>query len=129
VTEGTDRVTLTVRDGRRQGWTILQVEGELDLVSSPEVRQRVHDAVAEGHRRVVIDLSHITFCDSSGIGVLIATRRLLRSCHGDLRLVMPEEGAHVNRVFAALGVRTLFAMYPELTTALDEKAAPLGLPA
>jgi anti-sigma B factor antagonist len=122
-------VTLNVRDGHRHGWTILQVEGEMDLVSSPGVRQRVHEAVADGDRRLVIDLSRVTFCDSSGIGVLIASRRLMRSCNGGLRLVMPEDGAHVNRVFAALGVRTLFDIYPELTTALDDEAAPLGLPA
>jgi anti-anti-sigma factor len=122
-------VALKVTNGERRGWTVLRVEGELDLVSSPAVRQRVHSAVADGERRVVLDLSGLTFCDSSGINVLIASRRLLRSCNGGLRLVMPQDGAHVNRVFAALGVRTLFDIYPELDSAVDDDAEPLRLPA
>ncbi|GAB2577297.1 STAS domain-containing protein [Streptomyces capparidis] len=122
-------MALKVTNGERRGWTVLRVEGELDLVSSPAVRRRVHSAVADGERRVVLDLSGLTFCDSSGINVLIASRRLLRSCNGGLRLVMPQEGAHVNRVFAALGVRTLFDIYPELDSAVDDDAEPLRLPA
>lgn len=122
-------MALTVTEGERQGWTVFHVEGEMDLLTSPAVRERVHEAVATGQRRVVLDLSHVHFCDSSGIGVLIASRRLMRSCNGELRLVMPEEGAHVNRVFAALGVRRLFDIFHELSDAVDDSAEPLGLPA
>lgn len=122
-------MALTVTQDKRRGWIVFQVEGEMDLLASPAVRENVHEAVATGQRRVVLDLSHVHFCDSSGIGVLIASRRLMRSCHGELRLVMPERGAHVNRVFAALGVRRLFDIFPELSSAVDDRAEPLGLPA
>nr|WP_203731259.1 STAS domain-containing protein [Streptomyces sp. SID12501] len=122
-------VAFKVTDGERGGWTVLQVSGEMDLVTSPELRQRVHDAVAEGRHRVVLDLSEVVFCDSSGVGVLIATRRLMRSCQGYLRLILPARGdaesAHVNRVLGALGVRRLFDVYADLGTAADETAAPL----
>ncbi|WP_202918143.1 STAS domain-containing protein [Streptomyces cavernae] len=114
----------------RGDWTVLEVSGEMDLVTSPELRQRVHDAVADGHRSLILDLSQVRFCDSSGVGVLIATRRLIRSCQGRLRLVLPahgaEEGSHVNRVMAALGVRRLFDVYPDAAAALDEGASPLS---
>lgn len=36
------------------------------------------------------------------------------------------DGSHVNRVLAALGVRRLFEVYPDLRTAVDEAAAPLS---
>lgn len=122
-------MALTVTEGERQDWSVFHVVGEMDLLTSPVVRESVHEAVATGQRRVVLDLSHVQFCDSSGIGVLIASRRLMRSCNGELRLVMPEEGAHVNRVFAALGVRRLFDIYRDLDSAVDDRAEPLGLPA
>nr|WP_203690202.1 STAS domain-containing protein [Streptomyces sp. SID12488] len=125
-------VAFKVTDGERGGWTVLQVSGEMDLVTSPELRQRVHDAVAEGIHRVVLDLSEVVFCDSSGVGVLIATRRLMRSCQGHLRLILPAQGDaesahahHVNRVLGALGVRRLFDVYADVTTAADETAEPL----
>ncbi|WP_267245561.1 STAS domain-containing protein [Streptomyces sp. PR69] len=121
---------LTVDEARQGGWTVLHVRGELDIASSPAVRQHVHDAVASGRRDVVLDLSEVFFCDSSGVGVLIAARRLLRSCRGRLRLVLPargaEEGSHVNRVLAALGVRRLFEVYADAGAAADEEAQPLS---
>ncbi|MEU1042652.1 STAS domain-containing protein [Streptomyces sp. NPDC005551] len=123
-------MTLRVTDGEQGDWAVLQVTGEMDLVTSPVVRQRVHDVVADGRHSLVLDLSEVFFCDSSGVGVLIATRRLIRSCQGRLRLILPaqgaEDGSHVNRVLAALGVRRLFEVFPDLVTALDEESQPLS---
>ncbi|ALC22548.1 anti-anti-sigma factor [Streptomyces pristinaespiralis] len=122
-------VMLKVAESRQGSWTVLHVRGELDLVSSPVVRQRVHDAVAAGHHDVVLDLSEVFFCDSSGVGVLIAARRLMRSCRGRLRLILPargaEDGSHVNRVLGALGVRRLFEVYADTGSATDDGAQPL----
>jgi anti-anti-sigma factor len=123
-------VTLKVMEADQGEWAVLRVSGEMDLVTSPAVRQHVHDAVADGRRSVVLDLSGVRFCDSSGVGVLIASRRLLRSCQGRLRLILPargaEDGSHVNRVLSALGVRRLFEVYPDVASALDETASPLS---
>ncbi|GAB2992768.1 STAS domain-containing protein [Streptomyces pseudoechinosporeus] len=123
-------MTLRVTDGEQGGWAVLQVSGEMDLVTSPVLRQRVHDAVADGRRSLVLDLSGVLFCDSSGVGVLIATRRLIRSCQGRLRLILPAQGAvdgsHVNRVLGALGVRRLFDVYPDVGAAVDDESSPLS---
>ncbi|KUM72417.1 STAS domain-containing protein [Streptomyces sp. ISL-22] len=123
-------VTLKVTGGERGDWAVLQVAGELDLVTSPMLRQHIHDEVAEGRHSLVLDLSEVMFCDSSGVGVLIAARRLIRSCQGSLRLILPAhgaaEGSHVNRVLGALGVRRLFEVYPDVAAAVAEDARPLS---
>ncbi|MCX2968269.1 STAS domain-containing protein [Streptomyces sp. TRM70308] len=122
-------MSLTVVEEERGEWTVLRVSGELDLVTSPAIRHHVHDAVADGRLHVVLDLSRVLFCDSSGVGVLIAARRLMHACSGSLRLILPAQGAvdgsHVNRVLAALGVRRLFACYSDLDAATDISARPL----
>jgi len=123
---------MLVTQAERDGWTVVTVAGEMDLISSPAVRQKVHDAVAEGRRSLVLDLADVRFCDSSGVGVLIGARRLMRSCAGRLRIVLPAagsadgEGSHVNRVLAALGVRRLFEVYPDLDAATDDTGRPLS---
>ncbi|MFF3894096.1 STAS domain-containing protein [Streptomyces sp. NPDC001812] len=123
-------VAFKVTDGQQGEWAVLRVSGELDLVTSPVLRQRVHDAVADGRHCLVLDLSEVWFCDSSGVGVLIATRRLLRSCQGSLRLILPAHGAadgsHVNRVLGALGVRRLFDVHPDVPSAVDGSSRPLS---
>lgn len=128
-----------VTDGEQGEWAVLHVSGEMDLVTSPVLRQRVHEAVADGRRSLVLDLSAVVFCDSSGVGVLVATRRLMRSFQGRLRLILPadghagggpSEGAHVNRVLAALGVRRLFDVHPDVRSAVapdaDDEAGRLS---
>jgi anti-anti-sigma factor len=119
-----------VTQAERGGWAVVTVAGEMDLISSPAVRQKVHEAVADGRRSLVLDLADVRFCDSSGVGVLIGARRLMRSCAGRLRIVLPErdhgDGAHVNRVLAALGVRRLFEVFPDLAAATDDTARPLS---
>ncbi|MFH8578660.1 STAS domain-containing protein [Streptomyces zaomyceticus] len=122
--------TIEVDENEYGSWTVFRVRGEMDLVTSPRIRRRVHDAVAGGRHDVVIDLSSVRFCDSSGVGVLIAARRLLRSCGGRLRLILPEDrDGHVGRVLAALGVRRLFEVYLDVPTALTEAAAAVALDA
>ncbi|MER5891445.1 MULTISPECIES: STAS domain-containing protein [unclassified Streptomyces] len=122
-------MTLKVDETEQGEWTVLRIRGELDLVTSPVVRQSVHGAVAEGQHDVVLDLSGVLFCDSSGVGVLIASRRLMKSCGGRLRLILPargaEDGSHVNKVLGALGVRRLFEVYPDAEAATDEESRPL----
>ncbi|MEU8892198.1 STAS domain-containing protein [Streptomyces sp. NPDC048442] len=123
-------MTLKVTEAEHGAWAVLHISGELDLVTSPAVRHHVHNAVADGRHRVVLDLSDVLFCDSSGVGVLIAARRLMRSCQGSLRLILPAQGAvdgsHVNRVLAALGVRRLFEVFPDVDTAVDDTAQSLS---
>ncbi|MFD9503116.1 STAS domain-containing protein [Streptomyces sp. NPDC060035] len=122
-------MTLKVDETEQGEWTVLRIRGELDLVTSPVVRQSVHGAVAEGQHDVVLDLSGVFFCDSSGVSVLIASRRLMKSCGGRLRLILPargaEDGSHVNKVLGALGVRRLFEVYPDAESATDEESRPL----
>jgi anti-sigma B factor antagonist len=122
-------VTLNVTTHAHDGWTVLLLNGELDLVTSSVIRQHVHDAVAEGRRSLVLDLSDVQFCDTSGVSVLVGARRLMRSCAGRLRLVLPArgdlDGSHLNRVLSTLGVRRLFDVYPDLPTALNDQAHPI----
>ncbi|CAM5671878.1 Anti-sigma factor antagonist OS=Streptomyces fumanus OX=67302 GN=GCM10018772_31090 PE=3 SV=1 [Streptomyces fumanus] len=123
-------VTFNVAGDQRGARAVLQVTGELDLVTSPVLRQRVHDAIAEGRHSIVLDLSDVLFCDSSGVGVLVGSRRLVRSCQGRLRLILPARGAvdgsHVNRVLGALGVRRLFDCHPDLASATGDGPRPLS---
>ncbi|MFC7219160.1 STAS domain-containing protein [Streptomyces polyrhachis] len=126
-------MTLRTWSIERGDWHVLRMCGDMDLLSSPELRRRLHEAVAEGRRDVVIDLSDVVICDSTGVGVLIAARRLLRSCGGRLRLVLPggcvagvAGPSHVERVLSALGVRRLFDVYGDLDSALDDAGEPLS---
>jgi len=63
---------LVARDGR----TILSVSGELDLSLVGELRETIDRLVRASRGKIEVDLSRVTYLDSSAIGVLVAGRHL-----------------------------------------------------
>jgi anti-sigma B factor antagonist len=110
--------------------TTLVVTGEVDYGASPHLRERIHSAIRTGGRYLVLDLSAVTFIDSSAIGVLIgAATRLQESASGSLAIVCAQENERVLRIFDIAGVASLIALYPtqdDARTALDP-AQPMHL--
>jgi anti-anti-sigma factor len=54
------------------GGVIVEVRGEMDLVCAGRLREALVDASRQRPARVVVDLTHVTFIDSTGIGALVA---------------------------------------------------------
>lgn len=53
---------------------ILELEGELDMVTSPLLQNALSSAELDGEDAVVIDLQGISFMDSTGLKALFAVR-------------------------------------------------------
>ncbi|WP_380163440.1 STAS domain-containing protein [Jannaschia sp. R86511] len=85
---------------------VVQVDGELDMASSPVLEQTLTELLAQGYLHLDLDLADLTFCDSTGLRVMVeardrlaphrgtvvvhdpcpALRVLLRICHLDTTL-------------------------------------------
>ena len=63
--------------------------GEIDIYTAPLFKQSVVNLVSEGTQNVIIDLSGVTFMDSSGFGTLLGATRRLRPGGGGLHLAGP----------------------------------------
>jgi len=68
-------------------WVTLQINGEIDMATGPELRQRIVQYVQDGHINIVLDLTNVDFVDSTGLGVLIGGLKRTRSHGGDLRCI------------------------------------------
>jgi anti-sigma B factor antagonist len=75
---------VTTEDGR----AVVRLTGELDLATAPEVIARVEPLAAAG-RTVVLDVSGLTFCDSSGFNTFVRLQRRCRNQGGDFVLHAP----------------------------------------
>ncbi|MDP8943326.1 MAG: STAS domain-containing protein [Actinomycetota bacterium] len=60
--------TATLPDGTH----VIEVVGEIDSSSAPALQRVLIAALSEGHERVVLDLSTVSFMDSSGVGAVMA---------------------------------------------------------
>ena len=96
-------------DSRSQGiWTVVRVEGELDLHTSPQLRDSVLQLIGTGVDRIAIDLSGVTFMDSSSLSVLVTFLKRLREHDGQLALV-GVQGSPM-KVLALTGLDRVFTL-------------------
>ena len=72
---------------REGGHLTAALIGELDHHAAADLRQRIDSAVLSCRpRRLIIDLTRLTFMDSSGIGLIMGRYRLMVSLGGEVRL-------------------------------------------
>lgn len=75
---------LSARPG--QGCTVLEVRGDLDMATAPQLREGLQQLVDAGDRQVVVDLAAVEFMDSSALGTLVVMFKALRDVGGRLCL-------------------------------------------
>jgi anti-sigma B factor antagonist len=77
--------------------TTVRLEGELDLAEQQDVRDIVLEALARRPVRLVLDLSRLSFIDSTGVHVL--TEAVQRSAEQDTGLMIMPGPPSVHRIF------------------------------
>ena len=88
--------------------TTVAATGELDVNTAPELRERLSALIGAGANLIVIDLSGVTFIDSTALSVMVSALKRLRQADGDLELASPTPS--VRRVFEITGLTRLFAI-------------------
>ncbi|MEU5904102.1 STAS domain-containing protein [Micromonospora sp. NPDC047527] len=83
---------LSARPGR--GCTVLEVHGELDMATSPQLSDGLQQLIDAGDRRVVVDLAGVGFMDSSALGALVVMFKALRDIGGQLSLASVQPAVH-----------------------------------
>ena len=95
---------LAVHESDVDGVRLLEVFGELDLATAPRLCASLDAARIHRVKRVVIDLTGVDFCDSTGLRALIGASRELRVSGGRLAIACLPGGA-VARLFDVVGAR------------------------
>ena len=105
--------------------SVVEVAGELDLHSAPQLRaelMRALDVSPAAH--LVLDLSGVNFLDSTGVGVLVGALKRAREAGGDLYLCGAQK--RVLRVFEITGLVGALPLFATREAALEAFASPLN---
>jgi anti-sigma B factor antagonist len=86
------------------------VIGELDLLTSPQLKDRLAALIDERPSRIVLDLTGVTFFDSSALNVVIHSQRLAEEHESELAVV---PSAAVSRVIELTGVAEHLTLLPD----------------
>jgi anti-sigma B factor antagonist len=106
--------------GAPAGTVVLVVSGEADLHVAPELRSVIMNVVDRRVASLVIDLSGVSFIDSTTLGVLLAASRRMKAAGGDLRVVIARR--EIRSVFELTLLDRVFA----IDSTRQEALAALG---
>ena len=97
---------------RHSGETVqIDVRGEIDLINAYQLREEVNNVLSRSAPTdIVLDLWHVTFVDSVGIGALVACHQ--RASVGGVRLTVARPNEFVHRHLWIAGLLGLFG-FPE----------------
>lgn len=104
---------LSTRPGRE--CTVVQVAGDLDMATSPQLRDGLQRILAAGTRNVVIDMAGVGFMDSSGLGALVVMFTAFRDGGG--RLCLAAVQPHVRTILAVTSVDRAIDVYDTVEAA------------
>ncbi|WP_406179144.1 STAS domain-containing protein [Streptomyces sp. NBC_01006] len=112
-TANEERLTVGVKSV--PGATVVTLSGELDHDTAEPLRQALETACQDGGR-LLVDLSRLDFCDSTGLNVLLHARLAVQEAGGSLELV----GLHppVERMFRITGADRFFQVHTDVEGAL-----------
>jgi anti-sigma B factor antagonist len=110
-------VELKVSTRSQGGRIIVSLGGEIDLYTAPRLHGELDSVLASGPAQIVVDMSGVEFCDSTGMNVLLGAYRRARELGGDLELAAPRPT--IRKILQVTGLETVF-------TVLDDPATVAG---
>jgi anti-sigma B factor antagonist len=81
---------------------VVHVAGELDAYTAPRLRDELVEVAGAEPEEVVLDLTHLTFTDSTGLGVIVGALKQQRARGGDLSIRGARPG--IRKVLEITGV-------------------------
>ena len=117
----TSRVRLLSRT--TGGHTVLTVTGELDIATTAALRDRIVGALKATTGPVIIDLSGVSFCDATGLALLVGAQRRARL--SGCTVVLAGPGRTVSKLLRITGLNRAFTIYPSVAAA-RLGGAPVG---
>jgi len=108
---------MNISESKQGNVTILQVQGKLDAMNSPELDTRLTGLVESGIRQIAVDLAGIDYVSSAGLRVFLSAAKHLKQAQGKLALANPS--AQVQQIFDIAGFASILPIFKTLNEAVS----------
>jgi anti-sigma B factor antagonist len=95
---------------------IVELTGEIDVYTSPKVKDAITDLIDKGRYNLIISLEDVRYIDSTGLGVLIGALKRVREHGGSVSLVCTNP--QIKKIFEITGLVKIFGMHENEASAL-----------
>ena len=97
--------------------SVITILGELDIATSPKVRELLSEASRDGDRPLVIDLTGCEFVDSTGLATLLHGAKPAQNGESNVALVCT--GGEVRKLLELTAIDRTIPVYETLDSAID----------
>jgi len=104
----------------RQKVPVVHVSGELDLATVPALREALLSLITADHPFVVVDLTDVSFIDSTALSALTMAHKRLSDQGGEMRLVMTNPV--IREVFEITALDDVLSIYGTVDDAVSSPA-------
>ena len=105
-----------------EGVYAVEVQGEIDVYTSPRVKETINELIEGSHYNFVINLEGVRYIDSTGLGVLIGALKKVREHNG--RIVLICTNPQIKKIFNITGLIKIFEIYKDEEEALKSFRTP-----
>jgi anti-sigma B factor antagonist len=109
-------VELKVSTRSHADHAVVTVAGEIDLYTAPRLQAEFTRLLQDAPPRVVIDMSSVDFCDSTGMNVLLSGLKRMRERGGELEVAAPRPA--VRKILQVTGLDSVFTVHNEVPAEL-----------
>ena len=97
---------------KRPGVFVVSLAGDLDMSSSPQVRNILLPIFRKKVAHLIVDLAEVPYIDSSGIATFVEALQLARK--GQVRFSLAGAGQTVESIFELAYLKNVFEMAPDV---------------
>jgi anti-sigma B factor antagonist len=110
-------MALEIGEHQVEGVTVLALKGRITVGEVTPVRDKITQLLAAGHNQIVLDLAHVDYIDSTGLGNLVISYTQVKKAGGALKLL------NLNKrnveLLALTRLHTIFEVFGEETEAVN----------
>ena len=111
-------MSFNIKSEKKENIGVIIVEGEIDMFSSPSLRDKLVPLFSKRIKGIIVDLAGVSFMDSSGIATLVEGLQWSKRDNKDF--ILTGLGTNVLNALALTKLDNVFTIKTELKTAYKE---------
>ncbi|MBR0518367.1 STAS domain-containing protein [bacterium] len=108
-------IKVDVKEG--EGCNILNVCGDVDVYTSPKVKESINALIEKEIYNIVVNLEDVRYVDSTGLGVLIGALKKVKEHNGNIVLVCTNP--QIKKIFQITGLVKIFSIFANSEDAIE----------
>ena len=108
-------------NARSAGFAVVNLQGRFDAAAAPTFKEQIIEAISQGNVSLALQIAHVSFMDSKGLGVLVSALKAARRARGDVSIIAPS--AQVEKLLRLTAMDRVFKVFRSEEEALQHLQA------